>query len=316
MNATIFVTIASYCDPELPYTIKSLIERATSPSRVRLSIVDQCFPGKELTELTQYDRNISYLSMPFNQARGVGYARALAMQAYRGEAYWLQIDAHTQCMPGWDVWIEKTVTEAPCERSLFTAYPTGYTRQEDGSVVVEASMLGSVIAAAIMPKESFKADQDNWTLMPQGQVVQCTRPIPATNIAAGFLCGPGLAVEHFPYDPQIYFYGEEQSLMLRFFTHGWDVWHPVDLPFYHLYNTDKQDVRPVHWRATEDEARKVRWWEYEARSKQRLADLINGKISGVYGLGGSRTLADFAAFTGIDYPNRTLYPHAFTVRSA
>ena len=62
------------------------------------------------------------------------------------------------------------------------------------------------------------------------------------------LIAPGRFVEQFPYDPWMYYLGEEQVLALRLFTHGWDIWHPVDNPIGHIYNGDQDaTIRPVHW---------------------------------------------------------------------
>lgn len=312
---TIFVALASYCDAELPRTVRYLYQHAKYPDRVHLAILDQCRPAEAMTELFAFGRQITYLPIPYQQARGVGFARAVAMQAYRGEDIYLQVDAHTYAIPHWDLWVEGLLASAPHDRCAWTAYPMPY-RIEEGEVVVELAAPGSVIAAALAPTTTFRDDPTDWALLPQGQLVQCERPIPATNLAAGFLCAPGHVVNTIPYDPQVYFYGEEQALMARLYTHGWDVWHPVDVPFYHLYNTAQQDVRPVHWREADDQLRPVRWWEYEAHSKQRVHQLLTQQLQGIYGLGTVRDLAQFAEFSGIDYPNRRLHPHAFTTRGA
>ena len=58
------------------------------------------------------------------------------------------------------------------------------------------------------------------------------------------------------------------------------------------------------------------WWTLEQRSRARLQALVAGADLGVYGLGRQRSLADFAAFSGIDYAARTLAPAAFTPRLA
>lgn len=312
-HPTIFVAIPSYCDRELPRTVRYVYQHAKHPDRVHVAILDQCRPEDAMTELLAFGRHITYLPIPYQQAKGVGFARALAMQAYRGQDIYLQLDAHTYATPHWDVWVESLIASAPHARCAWTAYPLAYRVIEE-QVVVDMGASGSVIAAALAPTSVFRDDPTDWTLLPQGHTVVTNRAIPATNLAAGFLCAPGAMVEAIPYDPQLYFYGEEQAMMARLYTHGWDVWHPVDVPFYHLYNNATQDVRPVHWRAADDQLRPVRWWEYEAHSKQRLHHLLTRQLHGIYGLGTVRDLADFAEFSGIDYLHRRLHPQAFTVR--
>ena len=90
---------------------------------------------------------------------------------------------------------------------------------------------------------------------------------------------------------------------------------PADpaLPLYHLYNTGETGVpkRALHWDEAQDAQRTHKWWGLEQRSRQRLADLVAGKDLGVYGLGRERTMAQYAAFCGIDYAARTLALQAY-----
>jgi hypothetical protein len=132
--------------------------------------------------------------------------------------------------------------------------------------------------------------------------------VPGIHLGAGCVFAPGSFVEAFPYDPWYYFHGEEQALTMRLFTHGWDIMHIAGLPIYHLYNNASSGAppRPLHWDAAENEVRQQNWWELEERSKHRLAALLAGAPMGIYGLGGVRSIADYAAFSGIDYAARTV----------
>jgi hypothetical protein len=67
----------------------------------------------------------------------------------------------------------------------------------------------------------------------------------------------------------------------------------------------------MHWDAAHDTQRRLTWWTLEQRSRARLAALLAGEPLGVYGLGRVRSMADYAAFSGIDYAARTLAPRAF-----
>ncbi len=132
------------------------------------------------------------------------------------------------------------------------------------------------------------------------------------HVGAGCLFATGRFAIDFPYDPAIYFHGEEQSVALRLFTSGWDIFHPPGMPIYHLYTTgDATAQRGLHWDAEHDAAREVKWKDLEARSRQRLAQIVGGAALGVYGLGKARTIADFAAFSGIDYATRRVSQRAY-----
>ena len=71
-------------------------------------------------------------------------------------------------------------------------------------------------------------------------------------------------------------------------------------------------ARALHWDAQTDQQRSQTWWTLEQRSRARLAALLRGDDLGVFSLGKVRSLADYAAFSGIDYAARTLAPRAYS----
>ena len=66
------------------------------------------------------------------------------------------------------------------------------------------------------------------------------------------------------------------------------------------------------WSDTLEPERPVKWWQLDLRSKNRLADIVTGKDLGAYGLGNTRTLADYIRLTGVDYLSRSLSAQATT----
>jgi hypothetical protein len=100
---------------------------------------------------------------------------------------------------------------------------------------------------------------------------------------------------------------------VRAYTHGWDIYHTTHVPIYHLYNTGEVETshRELHWSPDVDEKRNQRWWDLDNKSKERMTNLLHrNKDLGVYGLGKSRSLVEYANFSGIDYRNKTLAPYA------
>lgn len=307
----LFVSVVAYCDPELPRTLLSLVTRATHPERIHFAVVDQCDPKDALHEVAAIGPGIDYVQLHYKHARGPGFARAMAMQCYRGEPLYLQIDGHMHAAPGWDVWVEQTVQSRP--RTVWSSYPPPYDLV-DGQPVPQVQAPQTVVAHVVNEGEAF-AEDGKWTLTFGGRYTHSPRPRPGFHVAAGLVCGPGAIVEAVPYDPQWYFWGEEQAWSVRLWTHGFDVWHPVDVPLYHLYNNPEQTVRPTHWRVDHDERRRLRWWQYEQQSVERQRLLYTGGLQDtVYGLGTARSLKEFALYSGIDYAARRLLPQAFTIR--
>ena len=47
-----------------------------------------------------------------------------------------------------------------------------------------------------------------------------------------------------PYDPELYFHGEEITLAIRAFTHGYTLFHPPEHVLWHEYT---RYYRQKHW---------------------------------------------------------------------
>jgi hypothetical protein len=309
VKPTIFLAIPAYKDPLVMQTVLWAVQAATHPERVHFGIVDQCDPGTEWP-VTQIVRNpqIRYLAVPAEASRGLGWARAMAMALYDQEDLFLQIDAHTYFRQGWDVWLEQAIADRQLMNlnSVLTSYPIPFTMTDGVPSVTWQPNL--VVRTRISPNTTFT--EDKVTLEQNGVYETSTVPLPAFGISGGFVAAPGRFVQQFPADPWIYFFGEEEMLAIRLYTHGWDMWHPVNAPFAHLYNDGTN--RELHWKAEQDEQRLRRWWQFDAVSKARQRALLYEEADlGVYGLGTVRTLRDFATFCGIDYRAKTVDPKAW-----
>jgi hypothetical protein len=305
---SVFVSIAAYRDPVLGFTMRRAIETAAAPNALHFAVVDQNTHTPPPTG--RAPRHLSYVRIDPMDARGPCWARALAMSFYDGEDWFLQIDSHMDFDPGWDdILIAQARALLPGRKGIvLTAYPNAFVL-EDGKPV-RKPVTNNVLSSVLSKTSSFA--ENHLVLGFEAHPVDAGHPLPGFHVGAGCLFTTGNFALEFPYDPRLYFHGEEQAITLRLFTHGWDVFHPVGCPIYHLYN-DLKDTsrRPVHWDKTEEEQRQVRWLDLERRSQRRLSDLAQGKPLGAYGLGGERTIADYAAYCGIDYAAKTIDPRAY-----
>jgi hypothetical protein len=305
---SIFVSVASYCDPMLGFTLERAASTAKHPEALHFGVVDQS-PTVAKPSL-RWPRRVSYLRIDPVDARGPCWARALAMTLYAGESWFLQLDSHMDFDTHWDVrLIDQARALLPGRTGVVLAsYPNPFTL-ENGQPVHK--VVGDrVLAHVVKPNTGF--DPGHLVLTFEAHPVPVEEPLPGFHLAAGCLFAPGRFAVEFPYDPRLYFHGEEQALTLRLYTHGWDIFHPPGLPLYHLYNVgEAAGKRPMHWDPAEDARRAVRWSEREKLSRQRLGDLVAGAPLGVYGLGRARTLADYAALSGIDYARKSLGPQAY-----
>lgn len=311
---TIFVSIAAYCDPLLRFTIDSARSQAADPSRVFVGVVDQSPAGQWLRLHDEWALgHLRWTRVDALESRGPCWARALAMALYQGEDWFLQVDSHTWFEPGWDDALLRQA--ARCReanpRSILSCYPNPF-RLVNGQPVADR-VTSRVLAFIVSDRATF--GRDDPVLGFECVPVDSHEAVPGFHLAAGCLFAPGGIVGELPYDPAIYFHGEEQSYALRAWTRGWSIWHVPGMPMYHLYTAPGTSPRPMHWSPETDARRAIRAGELDAASRRRLRALLwDGADLGVYGLGRERTLADYAAFSGIDYAARTIAPRARKAR--
>ncbi len=308
MTATerIFVSIAAYCDPLLQFTVNNAWTSASHPERLHFGIVDQSPPAQRLALPEKARQHIRYVHIHPQDTRGACWARALAMNLHEGEEWFLQIDSHMLFERGWD---ERLIASAKqCQainpRCIVSSYPNAFEIIDNKPVPKPATH--KVLAHVLKAGAEFEADHP--VLNFQAVPVEQDAPVRGYHLGAGCLFARGDFPQVLPYDPHLYFHGEEQTLAARAFTHGWDIFHVSGLPIYHLYNLgEATKLRPLHWSEEHDKERQQRWWERDKAAKARVRRLLcDGDDLGVYGLGRERTLDEYAVFSGLDYRQRQI----------
>jgi hypothetical protein len=312
MSDTIFVGISSYRDPLLAHTIKSALDHAKYPERLRFGIVEQEVLEHRINPSAFFGADITYIAIDPTASRGACWARSIQMSLYNDENWLLQCDSHTIFGDDWDEYFVEMskILRMSNKKCLISSYPRGFTFKNGKSAPVADD--GKVIGHVCTKDASFDSGTPVTSIHPIG--VDSLVPVRGFFIGAGCIFAPGKFVYDVPYDPYLYFNGEEHSLSVRAFTHGWDVYHAPAMPIYHLFENNGGDsYRKKHWSEDEDEDRKLKWGTLDVRAKMRLsAMLFRGEDVGRLGLGNVRTLEQFAEFSGIDYKNKTIHEKART----
>src|SRR4051794_34567633 len=97
----IFISIASYCDPVLPFTVARAIATAADPGRLHFGVVQQAPPDTPRL-VNRGPARLTQVHIDARDARGPCWARAIAMSLHDGEEWFLQLDSHMDFDPGWD----------------------------------------------------------------------------------------------------------------------------------------------------------------------------------------------------------------------
>jgi hypothetical protein len=304
MESKIFISIASYRDPLLHNTVMSAYNNASRKDRLVFGVVDQSFPGEffNLRSLPFADQ-VRYLRIDPEYGRGACWARNLAQSMWNKEKYFLQVDSHTLFEERWDEIFLNYMGEFEKyhEKPLITAYPHGFVAVDNNINNLRKSGYDGLLTLVADQAHSFNNDM---YVGIQARVLPSGMPVHGFLISANCLFTHGVICEEVPYDPYLYFSGEEHSLALRLWTSGYNIFHVAKIPLYHHYG---REYRTTVW--SDDFIEKNRpqkWYLYDRSSKDRLVNIVTGKLGGAYGLGNKRKLDEYIQWCGIDYFNKTL----------
>ena len=312
---SIFVSIASYRDPECPHTLQSLFRTAACPLRVFVGICDQSY-AHDIDPLDRYLRmarneeytykdNIRVYRMDASEARGPMLARHMIQRyLYRQEKYYLQIDSHTLFTPNWDLELVRELNAcfSVSEKPVLTTYPDDYSHRSRYKGSQASRPPGSYLR--------FKKINDQWKLpeleAPKFRHVPLS-PMPSLFWAAGFSFSLGSVVRDVPYDCycDYVFFGEEIQMCARMWTHGYDFFHPTRMYVFHMWS---RDYRPTFWeQLQDDQERKALQKRGYARLKAVFGSTASPEANmteiATYGLGTVRSLQAYEAYCGVDLRN-------------
>lgn len=289
----IFVQIASYRDPELLPTILDCLEQAARPQDLRFGICWQHSADDHSLDEWKAHTQFRIDDVRAEDSLGCCWARARCQSLYNGEHFTLQLDGHHRFEPGWDTTLIEMFHQTGVARPIITTYGGSYDAEKGRHPCVPWKLkpkpFGKDGALVFVPTKIANHEE-------------LTKPIPARFLSGHFLFTLGRWNLDVPYDPSLYFIGEEISLSVRSFTHGYDLFHPHRIVIWHQYH---RNGRAKQW---EDHSE---WTATDRVSKARVRKLLgmednNHDLTG-FELGKNRTLADYERFAGIDFAGRRLH---------
>jgi hypothetical protein len=322
-NQRIFVQIAAYRDPELIPTIKDMIERADNPENLRFGICWQWHPDdeyeEEMFDFMQNDDRFQVIKVDARRGHGTCWARHSLQHLWCEDEFTLAIDSHHRFVDHWDSEMKSMyyyMQDQGHEKPLFTGYITSYKPWLENSDGTGERTL----------KNGFEVDP--WKMIidrfiPEGAMFflptsmskdEQREPIPSRFYSAHFVFASGKMCKEVPHDPNYYFHGEEISIAVRAYTHGYDLFHPHKIIAYHEYT---RKGRPHHWDDNNrSSGREFDWYEVndQCHKRNRILFGMDGEdpnqinFGDEYGFGKVRTVEQYEEYAGINFKLRAISP--------
>jgi hypothetical protein len=275
-----------------------MLENAKRPKNIVIGVARQFHPEDGFDDLSKYekDKRFRILNIPYTESKGVCWARHQVQQLYGGEEYTLQIDSHMRFEKNWDdemIKMIKQLQKKGHKKPLLTGYVSSFDPENDPA--------GRVT-------EPWRMVFDRFT--PEGVVFflpetipgwkEMKEPIPARFYSAHYCFTLGEFSTKVQHDPEFYFHGEEISISVRAYTHGYDLFHPHKVLVWHEYT---RKGRTKQW--DDDKEWHLRNTACHIKNRQLLGvdgETFNGDYSEWFGT--ERTVQDYEKYAGIRFETR------------
>lgn len=298
----IFISIASYRDPQLLPTLRDCIENADNPENLVFAIAWQHSKLDLWDTLAEFkdDSRFRIIDIPYEESKGACWARYMIQQEYQDEEYTLQLDSHHRFIKGWDtecIKMIKQLQKTGYKKPLLTAYISSFNPDNDPAERMQDPWW--MTYDRFIPEGAIfflPATIPNWQNMKY--------PIPSRFLSAHFIFTLGKWVKEVPYDPDYYFHGEEISLAVRSYTWGYDLFHPHKVIAWHEYTRrgrTKQWDDDKEWVAKNQQCHKKNRALFGMDGERR-----EGFDYSKYDFGTVRSLSQYEAYSGINFKRRAV----------
>lgn len=306
LESTICVQIPDYCDPETIRTMQGCIENAANPDRIHFAI---CYQGDDEEELKRIQafRNCKVKYFAKADAPGLCAARYECNKLIDDEPYVLHIDSHMMFAQFWDVCLIQELLDCNDDKAIISAYAPNCKDYMTEPVVTDKLLMketnGSVLNALFFTdntvKLRFRADYNF-----KNDDFKARR---GAFVSGHFIFARADLDRNVPSDPGMYFVADEISMAARYWTHGYNIYHPALRCVYHLYARDKvvKETRNIDVERFSDKQIPSRINE-TARMEQLFRVCDHGMDLTGFDLGTERSIEAYQKFAGIDFTSKDI----------
>jgi len=278
-----------------------MLENSKNPKNLRIGVCRQYHPDDKFDVLDEYkdDSRFRVVDVLYSESKGVCWARNQVQQLYDGEEYTLQIDSHMRFEKNWDdelIKMVKSLQKGGFEKPLLTGYVSSFDPDNDPK--------GRTMVPWRMSFDRF---------IPEGAVFflpetipgweSMTEPVPSRFYSAHFAFTLGKFSTEVQHDPEFYFHGEEISIAVRAYTHGYDLFHSHKVLIWHEYT---RKGRTKQWDDDKEWGKKN---ELSHKKNRQLFGMDGEEVTmdfSKYGFGTERTLRDYEIYSGLKFSNRAV----------
>jgi hypothetical protein len=292
----ICVSIASFRDSRCSETVRQAFTKADYPADIVLMICEQNSATSSENEMCYQDvmqddwGEVRLIAVPAHKADGPCMARYWASTLYRGEAIYLQIDAHTFFTKSWDTLAREMIRNGPGgpHKTVYSTYAIDAGEDRE-------SFLGPVPVLSDIHFYKKNDSGSDGVLQFANQYHDENTVAFSRSVSGNFLLAKGSLLLDVPFDPYLngVYQNEEILHASRCFTHGYNLLSPSHNLVAHNY-TRKSDALPVHPEFIDFNDGDKHVWEmfrgtFDHEGARRSRD--DG-----YGFGSVRSLDEFWAY--------------------
>lgn len=306
---TILIHLPSYRDPELIPTIKSALNNAEFPERLRFGICRQFNPQDGFDNLDEFraDSRFKILDIPYRESNGLPWARAqINDNLLTDEDFVLQLDSHHRFIQRWDSFLLEMFfqKEKNGVKPIIAGYLPSYNPfndpEERATVPWQTQFACFYPHGTIFIRPGLLTGWEN-----------LVEPVPARFLSGHFAFARSQWARDVKHDPDIYFSGEEINLTARSYTHGYDIFHPHKLIIWHsTMRVERSGM--LKW--DDDSKRGIKWYEKQEFARKKIRVLFGVELDdnihfGEYGLGDTRSFQEFETYIGVNFKTKSVQLH-------
>lgn len=281
MSNKIYVAIASYRDPLLNSTIKSLYANAKYPENITVGCFIQSYepdravetPIKQISDKQVNWQEVYYQTVNPGSIFSITECRNKAVQFLREEHdYVLQVDSHTRFSKDWDSTLLNYIKDLS-EKSAISTYLPGWRPLPTGEEVVQTN--NGFFEPSFT--EDTKQSLINGSIVPLNVRIESEDKFlyKSWYLAAHFIFARKELFKFINQQDWIMFWGEEFINSLAAASEGWDVYLPYNAPLAHMYPQDVEGYLPLN-KLFKDFPNE--WDEKSDKTTQTILNMLNNVV--------------------------------------